>query len=840
MKRAKAIMLLLIVNVILIRQMVFTDNATAATMSKTEFFQMVANLAVTDYKNSKILPSVVTAQAIIETGWGQSDVMMRNHALFGVKATSSWTGGYYSATTGEYYGEWTTTTALFRAYPSFEECLADHTSILSQSRYSGVIGGTNYATVCNLLQSGGYATDPEYASKLISTIEANRLFEYDSPIPDSIDEYYRITLPDDDPDGGLVIRSAPGGSRLGVAATGSVVHITQKQYYSGQEWGYGTTQDGSVTGWMCIGLSGATQRVDGYAMPGNVWIELSSTNIALGSTMTYSWGADNATSYTLHLIVDGKETTVQSTGTSYQNVFNGTGGSTGEAYVVASNEHGSAESNHASFAIYAEGGEMAEGYDRIIPDGDYLIAAAGRDNSSSYYYLDIIGTEQPASNETNVNLYSVETNDWLPACDIWTLKYDPSDKCYTIKQMGTDMALDVYMGYVTNGTNVQAFESNGAVNQKWAISRSSGIGYRIQSKCSGMSLDIADNVIADGTNVRQCNSNDSSAQSWVFIPYQPSQPLPEGRYVLKSALSENVELDVSGDTYNTPNGANVQVWNDSCASQYNSFDVTKLSNGYYKLNHAGSGLALTVLEGDTTSGSNVVLGEDTGANSQQWSIAREENGYVLRARNSGYALDVADGATTDGTNVWQFSYNGTLAQIWTFEQAEHTVTLKMDEGEDIVQTKYYKNDLILSGDIPEKSGYRFLGWTTVSGSDQVEFYAGDVYSTDADAVLHPIFEALMRFDEADLVLPTQLTMIDKEAFAGLRVESINCPEGLEEIGGRAFADCVNLKYIYIPNTTLAIATDAFAGCSDLTIYGKAGSVAEAFARRKGFTFVECK
>ena len=159
---------------------VLPGSANAATMSKSEFVELVANLAVADYPNSRILPSVVIAQAIIETGWGQSQVMMRNNALFGVKANASWTGGFYSASTGEYYGTWTTTTALFRAYPSLEACIADHASILSLSRYSGVVGGTDYVTVCNLLQSGGYATDPDYASKLISIIRANQLYKYDS------------------------------------------------------------------------------------------------------------------------------------------------------------------------------------------------------------------------------------------------------------------------------------------------------------------------------------------------------------------------------------------------------------------------------------------------------------------------------------------------------------------------------------------------------------------------------------------------------------------------------------------------------------------------------------
>lgn len=183
MKRIVAILAIVLACVLLLGELSAAPlTADAETMTNAEFIQLVGNLAVNDYPNSRILPSVVIAQAILETGWGSSEIMMRYNALYGVKATSSWNGACFSAKTGEYYGAWTSTTALFRAYPSLEACLADHTRVLSNSRYSGVIGGTDYVTVCNLLQSGGYATDPYYASKLINTINARELYRYDNQV----------------------------------------------------------------------------------------------------------------------------------------------------------------------------------------------------------------------------------------------------------------------------------------------------------------------------------------------------------------------------------------------------------------------------------------------------------------------------------------------------------------------------------------------------------------------------------------------------------------------------------------------------------------------------------
>ena len=65
---------------------------------------------------------------------------------------------------------------------------------------------------------------------------------------------------------------------------------------------------------------------------------------------------------------------------------------------------------------------------------------------------------------------------------------------------------------------------------------------------------------------------------------------------------------------------------------------------------------------------------------------------------------------------------------------------------------------------------------------------------------------------------------------------MNCPEGLETIGPKAFAGCTVLAYIYIPATVTEIADDAFEGCGSITIWGAAGSKAEEYALRKGFGF----
>ena len=151
-------------------------------MTHTDFEKTVAKRAIENYSKFKILPSVVCAQAILESGWGTSELATHANALFGIKAGSNWSGKTYTISTKEYIdGKYTTVYAKFRAYDSFEESIDDHSKFLyNLSRYSNIIGCTGYAKVCYYLQADGYATAPTYADSLIKIIESNGLYGYDT------------------------------------------------------------------------------------------------------------------------------------------------------------------------------------------------------------------------------------------------------------------------------------------------------------------------------------------------------------------------------------------------------------------------------------------------------------------------------------------------------------------------------------------------------------------------------------------------------------------------------------------------------------------------------------
>ena len=386
----------------------------------------------------------------------------------------------------------------------------------------------------------------------------------------------------------------------------------------------------------------------------------------------------------------------------------------------------------SSYTFFAVWRQMADGIDRTLADGTYIIASASATDKSALAYLDIAGSAAAADPGTNVQIAGV----YDPASfDTWTLTYQ--DGYYEIAQFGTNMVLEVANGSTDKGANVQVGARDGSDKQKWVVNFNWRDGCRIVSKVSGMSLDLQDGDTTSGTNVRQWTENNGSAESWFFIPYMPDQPVEEGRYVLLSRIADGWELDISYSNY-----GNVQLWNDTAQSKNNSFDVIKLSNGYYKLVNAALGKALAVENGLSAIKCNVHLADDDGSLSQQWAIISTPTGYKLIARCSGMALDVADGAAADGTNIRQYNDNGSISHRWTFVAAEYTVAYDANGGSGApeAQTKYYKTALALSSAVPVREGFTFLGWADRATSADADYQPGESYTSDANTVLYAIWQ----------------------------------------------------------------------------------------------------
>ena len=153
----------------------FSSNAKSQN-----FIESVAQGAINGWTKYGVLPSVTVAQAILESGWGQSGLSTQAHNLFGIKG--SYNGQYVTMQTREVYnGQSYYIYDNFRKYANNSESVEDHGNFLySNSRYANLLGDQSYASVARKLQADGYATDPSYASSLIKLVEMYNLTQLDN------------------------------------------------------------------------------------------------------------------------------------------------------------------------------------------------------------------------------------------------------------------------------------------------------------------------------------------------------------------------------------------------------------------------------------------------------------------------------------------------------------------------------------------------------------------------------------------------------------------------------------------------------------------------------------
>ena len=141
--------------------------------TQEQFVQAVLPAARVAAEKLGVDPEVVVAHAALETGWGRSVPTgadgKPSFNLFGIKAGSRWNADTALSATQEFSdGRMHTSLASFRAYRSPEHSIQDYAGLLQSSpRYAGALNtGSDVAAFARGLQQGGYATDPDYVSKL--------------------------------------------------------------------------------------------------------------------------------------------------------------------------------------------------------------------------------------------------------------------------------------------------------------------------------------------------------------------------------------------------------------------------------------------------------------------------------------------------------------------------------------------------------------------------------------------------------------------------------------------------------------------------------------------------
>ena len=128
-----------------------------------------------------LVHSPIIAQAILESGWGESKLASKYHNYFGMKCGSKWTGKSVNLTTQEEYQPGTLTTIKdnFRVYDSMEEGVKGYFEFIQLQRYQNLRGITDPKEYLQTIKNDEYATSSTYVEDNYRLITQYELTEYD-------------------------------------------------------------------------------------------------------------------------------------------------------------------------------------------------------------------------------------------------------------------------------------------------------------------------------------------------------------------------------------------------------------------------------------------------------------------------------------------------------------------------------------------------------------------------------------------------------------------------------------------------------------------------------------
>ncbi|GAA0732435.1 sporangiospore maturation cell wall hydrolase GsmA [Dactylosporangium roseum] len=160
------------------------------TMTNEQFLAASVGPAQQSQRDTRVPASVTLAQAILESGWGRSSLSANDRNFFGMKCFNNNAGQYaagcksYSTQECNATGACWTTVATFRSYNSSLDSFRDHgMQLKSLSRYAAAFNYTNNPNqFVAEVHKGGYATDPNYTTKLVTLMTKYNLYQYDLAI----------------------------------------------------------------------------------------------------------------------------------------------------------------------------------------------------------------------------------------------------------------------------------------------------------------------------------------------------------------------------------------------------------------------------------------------------------------------------------------------------------------------------------------------------------------------------------------------------------------------------------------------------------------------------------
>ena len=171
--------------ILLIFGFLFYKNAVSQTITVKQYIDTFKNIAMREMLEYKIPASITLAQGLLESGSGNSRLAKQGNNHFGIKCKKDWTGCTILEDDDALQ-------ECFRCYAKAEDSYKDHSRFLKDNkRYAALflLDISDYKSWAKGLLSAGYATNQKYADLLISTIERNKLMQYDSMVLSGYNPY---------------------------------------------------------------------------------------------------------------------------------------------------------------------------------------------------------------------------------------------------------------------------------------------------------------------------------------------------------------------------------------------------------------------------------------------------------------------------------------------------------------------------------------------------------------------------------------------------------------------------------------------------------------------------
>ena len=140
----------------------------------SDYIAAYSEMAMSQQEEYGIPASITLAQGLLESAAGRSTLAREGNNHFGIKCHADWQGA-------SMLRDDDAPDECFRVYENAEESFRDHSIFLTRRRYQPLFEYevTDYASWARGLSRCGYATDPNYADRLITIIERYSLYLYD-------------------------------------------------------------------------------------------------------------------------------------------------------------------------------------------------------------------------------------------------------------------------------------------------------------------------------------------------------------------------------------------------------------------------------------------------------------------------------------------------------------------------------------------------------------------------------------------------------------------------------------------------------------------------------------